>query len=608
MNAIGMLSSQAWVERFGWTLVHFLWQGAAIACVYAIGRACVARANARYLLGCLALAFMLVAPLITWSALPSPRALPDPAYRINSVPPVPAAISSAASSPAFLVKTAAIAGAPPAALWSWVVASWFLGALAFWLRLAGGWVIAARMRSRLVHPAPPEWQRTLRTLGARIGVTRPVRFLVSAIVEAPTVIGWLRPTVLVPVGALTGLPPGHLEAVLAHELAHIQRHDYLVNVVQTIAEALLFYHPAVWWVSGHIRNERELCCDDAAVSVSGDVLTYARALMELESCRPAHLDAVLAANGGSLADRIARLLGARAPLRGGNLGAGVAAAAVLLGVLAGGAACGLFGQSSAHPAFQVASIKQNTANPQRRGVRVLPGGQLSAENATLQLLILNAYTVQRFQLMGGPSWVESDGYDVVAKPEAPVDRNQALLMLQTLLADRFSLKVHRETKDVPVYELTAAKGGLKLPPPVEGSCVTVADGAPPAPLAPPQPGSRPVIPCGRPIIGFSGMLNAGKITMADLAQGLASIMGRPVLDRTGFTGQFDVHLTFAPDQAAVGLAPPPGLAPPSVAPPSDSDRPSIFAALQEQLGLRLASAKGPAEVLVIDHVERPSEN
>jgi len=105
-----------------------------------------------------------------------------------------------------------------------------------------------------------------------------VRLLISALVQVPTVIGWLRPVVLVPVGALSGLPAEYLEALLLHELAHVRRHDYLVNILQSVAEALLFYHPAVWWVSGHIRAERELCCDDVAVAVSGDALTYARAL------------------------------------------------------------------------------------------------------------------------------------------------------------------------------------------------------------------------------------------------------------------------------------------------------------------------------------------
>ena len=132
----------------------------------------------------------------------------------------------------------------------------------------------------------------LQKLGARIGLSRPVRLLVSALVQAPTVVGWLRPVMLVPVGALGGLPPEHLEALLLHELAHIRRHDYLVNILQSVAEALLFYHPAVWWVSVHIRAERELCCDDVAVSVSGDAFTYARALAQLEQYRPAHLGAV----------------------------------------------------------------------------------------------------------------------------------------------------------------------------------------------------------------------------------------------------------------------------------------------------------------------------
>ena len=183
-------------------------------------------------------------------------------------------------------------------------------------------MVAARMRSMLVRRAPPEWQEILRKLGARIGLSRPVRLLVSALVQVPTVVGWLRPVVLVPVGALGGLPAGHLEALLLHELAHIRRHDYLVNMLQSVAEALLFYHPAVWWVSGHIRAERELCCDDVAVSVSGDALTYARALAQLESYRPAHLSAAVAANGGSLPDRIAQVAGPVAASRPHRSGTG----------------------------------------------------------------------------------------------------------------------------------------------------------------------------------------------------------------------------------------------------------------------------------------------
>src|SRR5207249_2224703 len=129
-------------------------------------------------------------------------------------------------------------------------------------------------------------------LARRVQVPRPVRLLVSAIVQVPTVIGELRPIILMPIGALSGLPPDQVEGLLLHELAHIRRHDYLVNIFQSIVEALLFYHPGVWWISGHIRRERELCCDDLAVSVIGDVLTYARALAELESFRPAHANTI----------------------------------------------------------------------------------------------------------------------------------------------------------------------------------------------------------------------------------------------------------------------------------------------------------------------------
>ena len=161
----------------------------------------------------------------------------------------------------------------------------------------------------LVRPAPSEWQQTLNQLRTRLNLSRPVRLLTSTLVQVPTVAGWLRPVVLIPVGALAGLPPEHIEALLAHELAHIRRHDYLVNILQSLAEALLFYHPAVWWISNHIRNDRELCCDDIAVSINGDAFTYASALAGLESHRPAHFTPALAANGGSLADRIARLLG-----------------------------------------------------------------------------------------------------------------------------------------------------------------------------------------------------------------------------------------------------------------------------------------------------------
>lgn len=624
MNAIPTLSlpflESLGVERLGWTLLHFLWQGGLIAALYAAARRC-ARAsvpNTRYLLACGALVAMLAAPLVTWSLLGPPDAAPA---AIPSAVRISSAATPMGSGMALWPATvrAAVTGAWPAPFLPWVVAIWLAGSLAFWVRLMGGWVVAARMRSMLVRSAPPVWQRNLGRLGARIGLSRPVRLLVSALVQAPVVVGWLRPVVLVPVGALAGLPAEQMEALLLHELAHIRRHDYLVNILQGVAEALLFYHPAIWWVSGHLRDERELCCDDVAASATGDVLLYARALAGLESHRPVHLQAALVqaahlqagvgANGGSLADRIARLLGQSRPAAPLQPGPGAIVSVVLLAVMA----CGLFGQSDAAPRFEVASVKLNVGDRSGMRVRVLPGGGLMSQNATLQLLMQNAYSLQAFQILGGPGWIQSEGYNIEAKGDGKAaGRAQVFRALQALLEDRFQLKYHHETKELPVYSLTVAKNGPKLPKPKEGSCISVDPNAPPAP---PQPGRAggPVAACGS--IGVMGessgvRMQGGKVPMAELVRILAMVMGRPVVDRTGYTETFDVLLDFSPDESVAGLPRPmrsvdPGGPPP---PADPTGPPQIFAAIQEQLGLKLESAKGPVDVLVIDHVERPTGN
>lgn len=236
MNAMHILSLRPWVERLGWTLLHFLWQGLSIALLYAAVRrltAGKASPNTRYLLACAALAAMMAAPLVTWVSMRPSDAIRDSAHGIRSTPPAASTtrIANTTIIPLPAAIRATVSSVRSAPFMPWVVFFWLCGAAAFWVRLAGGWVVAARMRSMLVRRAPPEWQETLRTLGLRIGLSRPVRLLVSALVQVPTVVGWLRPVVLVPVGALGGLPAEHLEALLLHELAHIRRHDYLVNIL-----------------------------------------------------------------------------------------------------------------------------------------------------------------------------------------------------------------------------------------------------------------------------------------------------------------------------------------------------------------------------------------
>jgi uncharacterized protein (TIGR03435 family) len=286
-------------------------------------------------------------------------------------------------------------------------------------------------------------------------------------------------------------------------------------------------------------------------------------------------------------------------------GPGIAAAAILLGVTA----FALFGQSPAQPKFEVASIKPSTEQ-RFRMVRPLPG-RLTAD-APVRLLLQNAYSVQAFQIVGGPDWIESEHYAIEAKAAGNASRADIFLMLQSLLEDRFQLKIHRATKELPVYALVAAKNGIKLPLPKEGGCVDPAPGAPAAweggRMQPPGQGGQPLGPCGRAgVMLESGgaRMNGGKILMPEFIRALSMMLGRTVVDRTGFTGLFDFQLDFLPDEITSALPPPP---PGSAGAALDSKYPSILTALQEQLGLRLESAKGPVEVIVIDRVERPSAN
>jgi uncharacterized protein (TIGR03435 family) len=330
------------------------------------------------------------------------------------------------------------------------------------------------------------------------------------------------------------------------------------------------------------------------------VLTYASALAELEGQRTGSRLA-MAASGGSLADRVARLVGESRPADGRGFGPAAAIGVVLLL-----AAYGLFGQEQ-KPAFQVASIKPylQVGTQFNRGLRPMPGGRLTAHNAPVVMLIQNAYRLQAYQIIGGPDWINTDGYDIEAKPDHEASVPEVWLMLRTLLADRFKLAVHRETRELPVFALTLPKGGPRLPAPKDPNCEEIDPANPP----PPQSNQGP---CGRVMIGMapSGITMQGRsVSMPTFVEMLAAMLGRPVLDRTGFTAKTDIEMKFTPDELTQGL---PGAGGPrdsgGASIPSDPSRPNVVAALEEQLGLKLEKTKGPVEVLVVDHVERPAAN
>ena len=285
-------------------------------------------ASWRYVAGCAGLAVMAVVPVATMRALAPAGVAADGPARAVAVQTVERAASlpegAGVGEPVAVTALPAVPlpAAPPAAAaaWgervrsvlelrlAWVVAVWLLGVVILSLRLCGQWLWAQRAKSHGVRPVGNSWQGRLCDLAGRIGLRRPVRLVESAVAQVPLVIGHLRPVILLPAWRLTGLTPGQLEAILIHELAHIRRYDYFVNLVQTVIEILLFYHPAVWYVSRRIRAERENCCDDLAVAVTGDRLAYVRALVAMEELRQASPPLALAVGGSGLLQRIRRLV------------------------------------------------------------------------------------------------------------------------------------------------------------------------------------------------------------------------------------------------------------------------------------------------------------
>ncbi|HWE51354.1 MAG TPA: TIGR03435 family protein [Bryobacteraceae bacterium] len=258
-------------------------------------------------------------------------------------------------------------------------------------------------------------------------------------------------------------------------------------------------------------------------------------------------------------------------------------------------------------AFDVASIKPAAPGQRGRMIRSMQGGRLSVNNMPIKELIQLAYKVQPFQIAGGPSWLGSDSWDIVAKPDSDPGPNQIPQMLQGLLSDRFGLKFHKETRELPVYALVAAKAGEKTPGLVEfkdENCTPLDPTKPPPPMPALGQQTAGKGPCGRIMMGIN-RLDASGQTIEQLASMLSRTLGRQVVDKSGLTARYDIHLEWTPDETQMGQM---QLPPDMPKPTFDPSGPSIFTALQEQLGLKLESQKGQVEVFVIDHAEKPSDN
>jgi uncharacterized protein (TIGR03435 family) len=449
-----------------------------------------------------------------------------------------------------------------------------------------------------------------------VDMTFPVEVRYAPAALEPGIVGFFRPMLLFPAGIVDRLAPNQLQAVLAHELCHLRRRDNLTAAIHMLVGAVFWFHPLVWWISARLMEERERACDEGVLELGGDPKVYAESIVKTcQFCVESPLACVSGITGAELKQRIVRIMTQRVADKLG-LGRRLTLMTIAIAVIAGPMVVGLVSgpqtraqavgePAGPRPQFEVVSVKPNRSSDAR--YMILPStGRFTATGVTTKQLITLAYNVKDFQVSGGPSWISSERYDIEAKePDAlaeeiarlPRDKNweRIGLMLQSLLADRFELRVRHETREAPVYALVIAKGGPKLLP---------AKSALPGPFAPGQP-LPPQYPAGMTGATMQGPMSQVAAWLSRLPE-----IGRTVLDRTGLKGNYSIQLQWALDQGHVGIfkGPEDGKSGTDNAPPPESSGPSLFTALQEQLGLRLESARGPVETVIIDHIERPSEN
>jgi len=496
---------------------------------------------------------------------------------------------------------------------------WFVGCVV----VAARWWIAQRRVSTVMRDASPlAHGRTidlLRGLEQRAGLKRPLPVVTARSAFEPAIVGVIRPQLFWPVGIDHQLTDEQIEAVLVHELSHVRRCDNLVAIMQMTVGVVWWFHPLVWWIGSRLLDEREQACDEDVLRSGRAPEVYAAGILRTcEISLAAPLPCMTGITGSDLKKRIEVIMRNRqaAPL---SFTARVVLCFVSVATLAIPIGIGLAmprvhaqtlttAPAAPLPSFEVASVKPNTSGDNRIMLGFQPGGHYVATNATLLVMIRSAYQMQEFQIIGAPDWLKTEHFDINAKGEGlepnPFVTEQRSgpsklqLMVRSLLADRFKLVTHVEQRDLPVYYLVLAKADGKLGPkmtPSTADCASLGRAGGP-PLVPPSPTAR--MTCGMRM--GPGLVSGGGIAIAQLVNTLSMSAQRTIVDKTGLTGLFDIDLAWTPEMPVGGRDAPPG------APPIDPNGPSLFTALQEQLGLKLESTRGPVDVLVIDSVQRPT--
>jgi uncharacterized protein (TIGR03435 family) len=477
-------------------------------------------------------------------------------------------------------------------------------------------VFTAFLRLRRLRRTGLPWldiRLPVQYLALEAGIARRVEVLLHEDVPVPMTAGWRRPTILLPVDMREW---SELECrnALVHELEHVRRADWAIHVVGRLVCGLYWFHPLVWTAWHRMALDAEHACDDAVLRCA-DGPTYATQLVNLAARHSNGTAPALAmANRSDLAARVSSILNAEQPRgrTGRWAGATIAVVAILVAVTLSPLRAGLQAPpavqpqthkpavAGAKPAFDVVSIKRHNPDDHTFRFDPRPGG-IDFVNLSLRELIFRSYQTQNYRLVGGENWLKTETWDIQAKGEGLTALPIYLASVRQLLADRFKLVMHLETRELPIYRLVKARSDGKLGPQVKPStCKPLS-----LDVHPDTPGA-----CLRFLNQANGTLSETRNTFRGLANqlGQINVIARPVVDATGLTDEYEFMLKWTPEanvRATDGTPLPPATV--SDATPT-GDRRSIFTALEEQLGLKLEATRGPIEVLVIDSAERPTEN
>jgi bla regulator protein BlaR1 len=460
----------------------------------------------------------------------------------------------------------------------------------------------------------------------RVGGRRKrIEMFLSRISLEPGIFGIARPVLVWPKGISERLSDAHLEAILAHEVWHVRRRDNLSAAIHMLVEALFWFYPLVWWLGARLVEERELACDEAVLESGANRQVYAESILKIcEFCVESPVACVSGVTGADLKKRMVHIM-TISVLRKLDFGRKLLLTAAALAAVAAPLTFGLLNatpsraasqtqnSASVAPVYEAASVKLNKAGTSAlktggvvsQRLNIGPG-TFTAENISMWELIRLAYRIEDYQVSGAPDWFSSDLYDVDAKAEkSAIDEMQKLgndqrelenrRMLQTLLKDRFKLTLRQVNKDLPIYSLVVADAG-KLQDAL-GNCGPEPHTTQLGTSSPPPCGSLRVFP-------WVGRMDGLKVPVTQVVAKLSGFTKRMVLDNTNLGGKYDINLKWFPGPSE--FPPRPAYLPPTYQP--DPNSPALLAAIQQQLGLKLESQTGPVDILVIDHVEKPSEN